>query len=129
MRLLLDTHIWIWAITEPERLPSITKDAIEEAQEVYLSVASVWEMSIKASLSKLQFEEPLDTFLPAQVLAHGMRILPISLAQALGVLSLPWHHKDPFDRLLISVAQTEQLTLVTADPLLRPYEASLLWAL
>ncbi len=118
MRLLLDTHIVLWALTASPRLKSETVSFIKAADEVYVSAASIWEVAIKVRLGKLAADLPA---LVAAVSASGFSQLPITAAHAAGVAQLPLLHNDPFDRLLISQALAEPLRLVTADSLLAPY--------
>lgn len=118
MRLLLDTHIALWAIVDSPRLPKGTRDLMVEATEVYVSAASVWEVAIKRSLGKLDVEA--ERF-AAAVLDSGFLSLPITDRHAAGVQRMPLHHADPFDRLLIAQAIAEPLRLLTADAQLLPY--------
>lgn len=121
MRLLLDTHLLLWALAEPARLDSVTRAAIEDPEnEVLFSAASIWEIAIKAALRRPDFD--LD---PAEVaraaLETGFQELPVKAAVAARVLHLPMHHRDPFDRLLVAQAMSEPARLYTADALLKPY--------
>lgn len=104
------------------------RTAIEEEGEVYLSVASIWEIAIKFSLGKLPLPEPVEKFIPRRLQTDAISPLPIRLEHVLWVAKLPWHHRDPFDRLLVAQAQSEGLSLVTADPQLRAYDLEVLWA-
>lgn len=113
MRLLLDTHALLWWLADDEALREDARSAIAEGQNaVFVSAASAWEISIKRSLGKL--EAPSD--LEEQVESNGFDPLPIDLAHATVAGSLPRHHDDPFDRVLVAQAQAEGLTLVTRDP-------------
>jgi PIN domain nuclease of toxin-antitoxin system len=121
MRLLLDTHLLLWALAEPERLDATTRAALEDpGNEVMFSAASLWEIAIKASLGRPDF-----FFDPAQILQAALETgfveLPVRSTAAIRVASLPPHHRDPFDRLLIAQAMSEPVRLYTADPLLPPY--------
>ncbi len=127
MRLLLDTHVFLWWIGDDSRLSLSAREAISVAEnEVFLSVVSAWEISVKTRLGKLALPSDVDKFLPDQIQRNAMTILPIGLAHALRVARLPLHHRDPFDRMLVAQAQSEKLTLVTADEAIRPYDVSLL---
>ena len=118
MRLLLDTHVFLWAVAGSPRLKAPTRRLIEAAEQVYVSAASIWEVAIKARLGKID----ADAQALAEVIeASGFRELPVSIAHAAGVAQLPLHHHDPFDRLLIAQALAEPLKLVTADAVLRKY--------
>jgi PIN domain nuclease of toxin-antitoxin system len=121
VRLLLDTHILIWALIEPERLKSDVRTVLEDpANDVLFSTASVWEMAIKAGLGRADFRIP-----PARIVAaaveSGFVELPVRSAAALRVAALPHHHRDPFDRLLVAQALTEPAMFYTADARLTVY--------
>lgn len=129
MRLLVDTHCWLWLVAEPER---IRRDVIDllvaEDNEVYLSAASAWEIAIKHGLGKLSLPLPPAEYLPSRMAALGHRSLPIEQRHAIQVAGLPPHHRDPFDRLLVAQAQIEDVHLVTADHLIRAYDVRMIWA-
>jgi PIN domain nuclease of toxin-antitoxin system len=131
MKLLIDTHVLIWLIEGSENLSQVAKAAIEdEDNSLYLSIASLWEMTIKMSLGKLQLGIPLDRVIEDYILPTKIDILPIHLNHLNHLLilrDLPLHHRDPFDRLLISQSQSEELTLVSGDRLFRDYSIQLLW--
>lgn len=118
MRLLLDTHVFLWVVAGSARLTSSARQTILSADEVHVSAASIWEISIKSSLGKLD-ADPLA--LSAAIEASGFRELPIRAAHAARVARLPHHHQDPFDRLLVAQAYTEPLRLLTADAALMAY--------
>jgi PIN domain nuclease of toxin-antitoxin system len=121
VRLLLDTHILLWALVEPTKLTDETREVLEDPQhEVLFSAASVWEMAIKAALGRADFQVPLDTIVAAAH-ASGFAELPVRSTAALRVATLPHHHRDPFDRLLVAQAMTEPAMLYTADPQLEAY--------
>ena len=122
MRLLLDTHVILWWLADSPELDDAVKDMIEVEPEVYLSPASVWEVAIKASLGKL--DAPADT--ARRIAELEFNPLPITAEHGVRAGSLPWHHRDPFDRMLIAQAQTEGLTLVTRDKWVRNYDVSLM---
>lgn len=126
-RLLLDTHVVIWAATDYERLPASIQDALLSDDDISISVATVWEMAINKSLGKLIMDIPLDAFLRGQLEALRARLLPINASHALAVEHFPFHHRDPFDRLLAAQALTEDLELVSADPIFDAYPVSRLW--
>jgi len=127
MKLLLDTHAFIWWDSDPARLSAPALAALREpANEVWLSVASVWEMVIKAQLGKLTLRLPLADIVMQQQ-ANGLQILPATLAHALAVAGLPAVHKDPFDRILIAQANVEGAELVSADQVVRQYPVRVLW--
>lgn len=123
MRLLLDTHILLWALAEPERLDADTRAVLEDAgNDVLFSAASLWEIAIKAGLGRPDFRVDPDLVLRA---ARGTAFieLPVHAEAAALVARLPAYHRDPFDRLLIAQAMAETVPFYTADPLLPPYSA------
>lgn len=118
MKILLDTHIFIWWADEPERLSPVALSALEdEANELLLSVASVWEMQIKIQLGKLHLSLPLKELLKNQQETNYLTGSPVTLEHVLALDALPFHHKDPFDRLLIAKSIEEELTIVTTSPI------------
>ena len=122
MRILLDTHVWLWWLTEPERLPSTIREAMEDGNNIlFLSVASSWEIAIKYGLGKLPLPETPDAYVPKRMRRDGVRSLPIEHRHALSVASLPPHHRDPFDRLLIAQSLAEDLPIATVDPKFEAY--------
>ncbi|MGA9672201.1 MAG: type II toxin-antitoxin system VapC family toxin [Terracidiphilus sp.] len=118
MRLLLDTHIFCWWFYQPERLSRRTLKLIRGAERVFVSSASIWEVAIKARLGKID-ADPKELF--EQVEINNFHELAIRSKHALVVATLPLHHTDPFDRLLIAQAVTEPLHLLTADSMLKQY--------
>ena len=118
MKLLLDTQIYLWLNTDDARLSADARRLIEEAQEVFVSAASFWEAAIKISKGALD-ARLVD--LRAALHANGFTELPITIEHACAVESLPWHHKDPYDRMLVAQAMTEPLHLLTADHQLVAY--------
>ncbi len=127
MRLLLDTHIFLWWDRRPEKLPSRWLAALRDpTNTLLLSVASVWEMQIKSHAGKLELGLPLAELMESQRLANGIEVLPIQLAHVLALDELPPHHRDPFDRLVIAQANAEDLTLVSVDPVFANYPVRLL---
>ena len=117
MRLLLDTHAFLWAAGKPALLSPAARDAISDrANDVYVSAAVAWEIAIKAGRGKLRLPMGPATFVPSRIAALGFTAMPISLEHALAVAALPETHADPFDRILIAQAQFEGLTLVTRVP-------------
>ena len=129
MRLLLDTQCWLWWFAQPEKLSeTVIEHIADEANELWFSVASVWEMGIKTALGKLPLPEPISQYVSTRMTQLGATSLNITATHALRVAALPLHHRDPFDRMLIAQAQTEAMTLVSADSAFSQYEVSLLWA-
>lgn len=127
MRLLLDTHVFIWWADQQESLSATALSALnDEANELILSVASVWEMQIKVQLRKLKLSLPIEELIETQVETNDLRILPVALPHVLALNALPFHHKDPFDRLLIAQSIHEDITLVSVDPEFPAYSVKLL---
>ena len=127
MKLLLDTHIFIWWVDQPEKLSLAALSALEdEANELLLSVASVWEMQIKIQLGKLKLSLPLKELINNQQETNDLTVSPVALTHVLALDALPFHHKDPFDRLLIAQGILEGLTVVTADSQFSAYSVKLL---
>jgi PIN domain nuclease of toxin-antitoxin system len=128
MRLLLDTHTFLWFLREPEKLPPDVLDEIEASgSDAMVSVATLWEIAIKTSLKKLYLPKEYDELFPQSVPDSGLSLLAIEPQHISAVSRLPWHHRDPFDRLLIAQTQVEGLTLVSNDPHLPAYGIPLLW--
>ena len=127
MKLLLDTHVFLWSVLEPELLSAEARSALEDAKnEVYVSATSAWEIAIKQSLGKLTLDRPAELWLPEAIEKTGFEAIDVSVTSALRVRALPWHHRDPFDRLLVAQALTEGLTLVTRDAQLTAYGLTVL---
>ena len=118
MRLLLDTHIFLWAVSGSALLKAPSRRLIESAERVFVSAASIWEIAIKARLGKID-ADPLE--LTGAINASGFVELEVSAVHAAGVSRLALHHNDPFDRLLVAQALAEPLRLLTADPVLAQY--------
>ena len=118
MRLLLDTHVFIWAVTGSAQLKAGARERLTSAERVYVSAASIWEIAIKSRLGKI--EGDVGNFVEA-IAASGFQELPVSARHAAAVSALPLHHADPFDRVLLAQAFTEPLRLVTADAVLTQY--------
>jgi PIN domain nuclease of toxin-antitoxin system len=121
MRILLDTHIWIWALTDPSKLAPKARDALEDPDnEILFSAASVWEFAIKHGLGRADFAFSPDHMIQAAV-ATGFVERPVTSKTAAKAAMLPHHHRDPFDRLLVAQAMTEPAMLYTADVQLSAY--------
>jgi len=118
MRLLLDTHVFLWAVAGSPLLKPAARRTIESAEQVYVSAVSIWEVATKARLGKIAADAD---DLVAAIEASGFVELPVRAVHAAGVAGLAPHHNDPFDRLLVAQAIAEPLRLLTADAALRPY--------
>jgi PIN domain nuclease of toxin-antitoxin system len=129
VKLLLDTHVLLWAATTPDELASEVRNLIEDGStDVLVSVVSAWEIAIKQSLGKLELPSAAEQWLPEVLRRSGFELAEVGLAAALKVRALPWHHRDPFDRLLIAQAAEEGYTLVTRDEVLGVYGVPILKA-
>ncbi len=127
MKVLLDTHVFVWAVAYPERLSPRAKRVIENPRnEVLLSVASVWEMTIKVSLGKLAIPAPAIPFIQKQLVAQHIGLLAIQLSHLERLENLPLHHRDPFDRLLVAQCLEEDATLITVDSQLQRYPVTII---
>lgn len=128
MRLLLDTHTFVWWSNEYQKLPVSLREAFNDSQHtIYLSLASIWELQIKTQLGKLHLGAPLKHIIREQQARNNFLFLPISESHIYALGNLPHHHKDPFDRLLVAQAKTEDLTLVTHDSRISDYEVKIIW--
>jgi PIN domain nuclease of toxin-antitoxin system len=128
MRLLLDTHSFLWFISGSSNLSGVARDAIEGREnERLLSVASLWEMSIKVSLGKLQLALPFPELVERQVYGNAISLLAIAPEHLDELARLPFHHKDPFDRLIIAQSFAEDITLVGNDSAFERYPVKMLW--
>ena len=122
MNLLLDTHVLIWWLQDSDKLGRRARQAIlRPGAAVFISSACIWEISIKSALGRLKLKESLGKYIP-DLVAGGFHHLPINFEHALAVRDLAPHHNDPFDRMLIAQAQCEDLTLMTVDPAITPYD-------
>lgn len=127
MRLLLDTHVWLWLIGDADRLTPESRAVLASPDtELFLSVAAVWEIAIKTSAGKLRYVGQPAVQLPLHITRSGVMPLGISVDHALAAAALPMHHRDPFDRMMIAQAQAEELTLATADERFNAYDVRLL---
>ncbi len=129
MTVLLDTNVVLWMMMAPERLSERARELLRSGATIALfSAASAWEMSIKWHLGKLELPSPPAELVPSMTQVFNLRPLPITHLHAAGVASLPEHHRDPFDRLLIAQAQVEGVPIVTADPAIARYDVEVIRA-
>ena len=127
MRLLLDTHVFLWFISGDERLPETIRDDIRDsANEVYLSVVSLWEAMVKHQLGRLPLPQPAEVYLPTQRERHQIASLALDEASVSQLAHLPPIHRDPFDRMLVCQAMQHGLTIVTVDDLICRYPVPVL---
>jgi PIN domain nuclease of toxin-antitoxin system len=128
VKLLLDTHTLLWAIDQDSRLPAPLVDLIEDPEnDVYVSMASIWEAAIKIGLGKLRVPGQTIDYLIGHVESHSLTVLAVTLAHVRIVQGLPLIHRDPFDRMLVAQAQANSLVLITADAEIVLYGVATLW--
>jgi PIN domain nuclease of toxin-antitoxin system len=128
MRYLLDTHTFVWLDNDPEKLSSrVASICADPNTSLFLSMASIWEMQIKTQLGKLTLPASIEFIVRQQITNNRIRLLAIEFEHILQLDQLPFHHKDPFDRLLIAQAQFVNLTLLSDDSVLQKYPVSVTW--
>jgi PIN domain nuclease of toxin-antitoxin system len=122
LKVVLDTHIFLWSISEAHRLSSRVAEVIEDpANELLVSIASMWEIAIKVGIGKFVMPVPLAPYLQRQLVRHGLGVLPIQFSHLARLEQLPHHHRDPFDRLLVAQCIEEDAALITVDSRLQLY--------
>ena len=128
MDILLDTHTFLWLRTAPEKVsPKVLNAYFDVNNTVFLSIASIWEMQIKFQLGKLELDLPLQTLIDEQCDNNGLQLLPIETAHIFALADLSFHHKDPFDRIILVQAQMEKLKLASVDTVFQHYGVDLFW--
>jgi PIN domain nuclease of toxin-antitoxin system len=128
VRLLLDTHTLLWFLAGDSKLSGTARALVEDdGNDILVSVGTLWEIAIKVSLGKLGMSRPFEEVFPAQLDANEILVLPISTTHLQRVVSLPFHHRDPFDRLLAAQAMSEEVPLVSRDPAFDAYGLQRLW--
>ena len=128
MRALLDTHAFLWWVTDDDRLSDAARETIADGgNEIYFSAASGWEIAIKARLGRLTVPHDLTQFMTGQIEQNGFRVLAIELGHALRVHALEDHHRDPFDRLLVAQSMIENLPIIGRDGQLAAYGIETIW--
>ncbi|MCY7347145.1 MAG: type II toxin-antitoxin system VapC family toxin [Pyrinomonadaceae bacterium] len=128
MKLLLDTHTLLWFIAGSPQLSATARNLIEDAaHEKYVSIASLWETAIKISIGKMTLAAPFDVLFPHQLKSNGFELLPIKIRHASAMTTLPFHHRDPFDRILIAQTIVENMNLVSVDAVFDDYPVTRLW--
>jgi PIN domain nuclease of toxin-antitoxin system len=128
VKLLLDTHTFLWFINGDAKLTALARQLIEDpTNEWFLSIACIWEMAIKVSTGRLRFDEPFEQFISDQLQQNRIAILDLTLAHAARVIELPYHHRDPFDRLLNAQALVEEFPIVSIDNVFDMYGMTRLW--
>jgi PIN domain nuclease of toxin-antitoxin system len=128
MKYLLDTMVWLWSVGPVENIGGRGREILADGDaEIYLSSASCWEVAIKTQAGKYALPEPPTRYIPKRLAQQGIRALAISHAHALKVYDLALHHRDPFDRLIIAQAITEEMSVLTADRIFEKYPVHVVW--
>ena len=128
MKVLLDTHAFLWLIGDLPKLSAKAKKIFTDSEnEILLSVASIWEMGIKVSLGKLDITQPFNKFIPSQLHQNGITQLDIKFRHINEVVNLPFHHRDPFDRLIIAQAIIEDIPILSNDSHFDLYDIERIW--
>ena len=128
MKLLLDTHMLLWFIAGSANLSADARSLIEDvSNEKFVSIVSIWETAIKVSIGKMFLSASFDVLFPHQLEVNGFELLPVKVAHTSFVTTLPFHHRDPFDRLLIAQSIEEKMTLVSVDKVFDDYRITRLW--
>jgi len=128
MRLILDTHVFLWWIVDSPQLSSRVRDVMRNpANELFLSVASAWEIAIKVNLGRLRLPDRPDRFIPGQLMKNVIEPLPVEMGHALYVSRLPAIHRDPFDRIIIAQSILEKMPVVTRDTDIAKYKIKTVW--
>ena len=128
VRYLLDTHTLLWFITEDEDLSDRARQLILDSNnEIFLSIASLWEIAIKVNIGKLVLDKPFNQLFPDELDSHGIEILNITINSLIHLTTLPFHHRDPFDRLIIAQALDEGISVISVDSALDPYGVNREW--
>jgi len=126
MKILIDTHVFLWGIQSEEKLSGKVRTLLP-ASDVWISVASLWEIIAKVQSGKLTLPKPVGAYVTAKLKANGVSVLSLTFDHVLRLEELQLHHRDPFDRILIAQSLAEELPLVTADPLFARYPVEVIW--
>lgn len=127
MKAILDTHAFLWALAGDARMSRHARDVFAGSTDLFLSMASIWEILIKVQSGKLNFPRPAGPYLLSRLAENRIKTLPISLDHLLAFERLPMHHRDPFDRMLIAQSMEQNLPVITADPLFKQYPVQIIW--
>ncbi len=128
MKYLIDTHTLLWIVSDDKKLSKKAKSLyLDFSNEIYLSKASVWEISIKVSLGKLKLNSRLEDFISDHILNNNIKLVDIELTHIIAIESLPFYHRDPFDRLIISQAMCDKFQIISADEAFDDYPIKRLW--
>lgn len=128
MRVLLDTHTFLWWIIDDTHMSSRVRDIMSNSSnELFFSAASCWEIAIKANIGRITLPDKPHVFVVEQMALNMIQGLPVQISHALHVFNLPHHHRDPFDRIIIAQAQLEKLPILTSDSLISKYKVKIIW--
>ena len=128
MKALLDTHAFLWFVLDDPKLGAAARQVIEDGtNQICISPGSMWEIAIKISLGRYRLNNTFEMFWTSAIQQHAMTVLPIEVTHLARLVSMPFHHKDPFDRLLVAQAMAEQIPLVSVDPRLDAYGVERIW--
>ena len=127
MKIILDTHTFLWFINDSPELSNSAAELIESDVDLWISIASLWEISIKVNLNKLDLPDDYEKFIPHQIAMNNIEILPVNLQHLIVLTKLPLHHRDPFDRLLIAQAISEEVPIISVDKKFDLYEVDRQW--
>jgi PIN domain nuclease of toxin-antitoxin system len=128
MKVLLDTHAFIWWVTDNPQLSPTARDTIADPDNtIFFSVVNAWEIIIKQGSGKLTLPEPAETYIPSRIAANQFMTLPVNLSHILQVASLPDLHRDPFDRLLVAQSQAEKISIISIDQYIAQYPVNVIW--
>lgn len=127
MKLLLDTHTFLWFVNDDKRLSKRATELLESEHDTLVSFVSLWEIAIKYSLGKLELPAPYEEFVAQQIVVNEIDILPIQIAHLTVISHLSFHHRDPFDRLLIAQSMVEKMPIISADSIFDAYQIERLW--
>jgi len=127
MKIILDTHTFLWFVNDSPELSNSAAELIESDVDLWISIASLWEISIKVNLNKLDLPDDFDRFIPHQIAVNGIEILPINLQHLIALTKLLLHHRDPFDRILIAQAIAEDVPIISIDKKFDLYGVNRQW--
>lgn len=127
MRFLIDTHTFLWFVNDSPKLSTNAKSLMESDNDLWVSIASLWEIAIKVNIGKLTLPNNYENFIPEQLALNDIETLPIKMAHLATYTTLPLHHRDPYDRLLIAQAMTEKVSIISADVAFDSYFVSRIW--
>jgi PIN domain nuclease of toxin-antitoxin system len=127
MKAILDTHAFLWALSGDARMSRHAREVFAGPTDLSLSIASVWEILIKAQWGKLKFPRPAGPYVLSKLAENRIKTLPISIDHLLALERLPMHHRDPFDRMLIAQSMEEDWPIITADPMFKQYPIQVIW--